>query len=110
MHQPRIESLIQGYDFVRLMEAKEVEPPEKLNPKLFSFDGTPTEYLIQLRERVELEFEEVAVKGETLLGIYLHGSQANGSFHEDSDIDIWLHALTNSEAVSYTHLTLPTKA
>ncbi|RLE41515.1 hypothetical protein DRJ48_05395, partial [Candidatus Woesearchaeota archaeon] len=79
------------------MEAKEVEPPEKLNPKLFSFDGTPTEYLIQLRERVELEFEEVAVKGETLLGIYLHGSQANGSFHEDSDIDIWLHALTNSE-------------
>jgi len=68
-----------------------IELPSRLNSEYFDSEGNPTQKLTETYERVKQELQQVSSSAE-VFGIYVVGSNAIGNFHENSDLDIYVHA------------------
>ena len=93
-YQNLLESILGGsYDlFPRTSSINPpvTQSPSRLNPEYFDNEGNPTQKLTETYERVRQEVQQVSPSIE-IFGIYIVGSNAIGDFHENSDLDIYIH-------------------
>ena len=71
--------------------AEKATIPKRLNPRYFTSEGSATQILRTIRDRIVESFHKL-YPGEEIKGIYVIGSQSYGGWKSTSDLDILIHS------------------
>ena len=67
---------------------QKINPPSRVSETYFNPDGTAKPILEEIAAHITRIWPEIARKGEKIIGVYVVGPHAGGTFKDNSDIDI----------------------